>query len=178
MFAFEPLGPQIFKGVTHPIELFRVQRATGVRSRLHAAHALTPFVGRERELQALVQRWELVKAGHGQVVVISGEPGIGKSRLARQFRETLSGEPHSWLKSYCSPYDANTPFAPGVNLIVSSIWSTDQSGEERLTALEQSLRDTDLKIEEAVPLIAEMLNLPRLIAISPRWRRRTSGAGG
>jgi len=187
LFAVEPLGPQILKGIAYPVELFRVQRATGVRGRLHTVRALTPFVGREQELRALAERWELVKAGHGQVVIISGEPGIGKSRLARQFREILAGEPHSWLESFCSSFDINTPFAPGVNLIVSSfIGSTNGTAEERFATLEQSLRDADLKVEEAVPLLAEMLNLPlpsryqpslappdqrrrRLIAVLAQW---------
>ncbi len=115
LFAVEPLGPQIFKGVAQPIELFRVLRGTGVRSRLQAAHALTPFIGRDQELRALGERWDQVKAGAGQVVVIRGEPGIGKSRLARQFRETLTSVPHSWpQESFCSArLIVNTPFAPG-----------------------------------------------------------------
>jgi tetratricopeptide (TPR) repeat protein len=168
LFAVEPLGPQIFKGVAQPIELFRVLRGTGVRSRLHAAQALTPFVGREQELQALAEKWDLVKAGAGQVVVIRGEPGIGKSRLARQFRDTLTTEQHTWLETFCSSFDVNTPFAPGVNLIVSSfIWSTKDAVERRFAALEQSMRDADLKVEEAVPLVAEMLNLPILERYQP-----------
>ena len=72
-----------------PIELFRVLRASGMRSRLHAAHTLTPFIGREHELRALGERWNLAEAGEGQVVLIRGEPGIGKSRLVRQFRENF-----------------------------------------------------------------------------------------
>ena len=188
LFALEPMGPQIVKGVAQPIELFRVLRATGVRGRLHAAaNALTPFVGRDEELRALVERWEMVSAGEGQVVVIRGEPGIGKSRLARQFRESLTALPHSWLESFCSSFDLNTPFAPAVNLIVSSfIWSTSESTDDRFAALEQSLRDADLKVEEAMPLLAEMVNLPlpdryqpslappdqkrrRLIAVIAQW---------
>jgi class 3 adenylate cyclase/tetratricopeptide (TPR) repeat protein len=187
LFAVEPLGPQIFKGVTQPIDLFRVLRATGVRSRLHAAHTLTPFVGREQELRVLAEKWELVKAGAGQVVVIRGESGIGKSRLARQFRESLTGLPHTWLETFCSSFDLNTPFAPAVSLIVSSlIWITHESAAERFASLEQSLRDAGLKLDEAVPLIAEMLDLPlsdpyqtslaspdqkrrRLIAVLAQW---------
>ncbi len=187
LFAVEPLGLQQFKGVAHPIALFRVLRATGVRSRLHATNMLTPYIGRDEELRALGGLWDLAKAGEGQVVVIGGEPGIGKSRLARQFRDTLTGVPHTWLESFCSSFDANTPFAPALHLIVSSfIWNTNDSAEERFAALERSLRDADLKVEEALPLLAEMLNLPlpdryqpslsspdqkrrRLIAVLAQW---------
>jgi class 3 adenylate cyclase/tetratricopeptide (TPR) repeat protein len=161
LFAVEAQGPQLLKGVAHPIEVFRVQRATGVRSRLYAAAALTPFVGRDYELTALVERWQAVKAGAGQVVIIQGESGIGKSRLARQFRESLAGLPHSWLEGFCSLFDVNTPFAPAVNLVASSLsWTANDSVPERLGALERSLRDADFKVEEALPLMAEMLNLP------------------
>ena len=160
LFAVEPMGPQAFKGLTQPVEIFRVIRATGVRGRLHVAHTLTPFINRDSEFRTLRERWDRVKAGEGQVVVIRGESGIGKSRLALQLRHALSAEPHSWLESFCSSFDLNTPFAPGINLITSSfIWSTNDSGADRFGALEQSLRDADLKLDEAVPLLAEMLNL-------------------
>jgi class 3 adenylate cyclase/tetratricopeptide (TPR) repeat protein len=178
LFAVEPMGPQDLKGVAQPVELFRVLRATGVRSRLHAAHSLTPFIGREPEIRTLRERWDRVRAGQGQVVVIRGESGIGKSRLALRFRESLSAEPHSWLESFCSSIDLNTPFAPGINLITSSfIWSTNNSSDDRFGALEQSLRDADLKLDEAVPLLAELLNLPlperyRPSLASPDQKRR------
>jgi class 3 adenylate cyclase/tetratricopeptide (TPR) repeat protein len=186
LFAVESLGPQIFKGVARPIDLFLVQSATAMRSR-HALRELTPFIGRDEELRALGERWDLARAGAGQVVVIRGEPGIGKSRLARQFRESLAGLPHSRLEVFCSPFELNTPFAPTVNLLTSSfIWTANESAEQRFATLEQSLRDADLKVEEAVPLVAEMLNLPlpdryqpslsppdqkrrRLIAVLARW---------
>ena len=187
LFAVEPLGPQNFKGVAQPIELFRVLRATGVRSRLHAAQALTPFVGREQELRTLSEWWNSIEAGEGQVVLIHGEPGIGKSRLVRQFRENLGARAHTWLESFCSPFDVNTPFAPMANLLVESFaWSGNESVEERFAALENSLRAADLRVEEAAPLVAEMINLPlperfppllsppeqrrkRLIAVLAQW---------
>jgi class 3 adenylate cyclase/tetratricopeptide (TPR) repeat protein len=186
LFAVEPLGPQIFKGVARPIDLFVVRSATEMRSR-HALRELTPFIGRDEELLLLGERWDLARAGAGQVVVIRGEPGIGKSRLARQFRESLAGLPHSRLEVFCSPFELNTPFAPTVNLLTSSfIWTANESAEQRFATLEQSLRDADLKVEEAVPLVAELLNLPlpdryqpslsppdqkrrRLIAVLARW---------
>ncbi len=178
LFAVEPMGAHTLKGVSQPVELFRVLRATGMRGRLHAAHSLTPFIGRDQELRTLRERWDRVTAGEGQVVVIRGESGIGKSRLALQFRESLSAEPHSWLESFCSSFDVNTPFAPGINLITSSfLWSTNDSSADRFGALEQSLRDAGLKLDEAVPLLAEMLNLPlparyQSSLASPEQKRR------
>jgi class 3 adenylate cyclase len=178
LFALEPLGLQAFKGVAHPIELFRVLRASGMRSRLHAAHALTPFIGRDHELLMLGEWWNLAEAGDGQVVLVNGEPGIAKSPLVWQFRESLSGRPHSWLESFCSPFEVNTPFAPVGNLITASyIWTANDSPEERFDALEQSLGDAGLKLEEAVPLVAELVNLPlpdryQPLLSPPEQRRR------
>jgi class 3 adenylate cyclase/tetratricopeptide (TPR) repeat protein len=178
LFALEPLGFQNFKGVAQPIELFRVLRASGMRSRLHAAHTLTPFIGRQHELQTLGEWWNLAEAGEGQVVLIHGEPGIGKSRLVWQFRESLTGRPHSWLESFCSPFEVNTPFAPVANLITASyIWTSNDSAAERFDALEQSLGDAGLKLEEAIPLIAELVNLPlpdryQPLLSPPEQRRR------
>jgi len=84
-----------------------------MRSRLHAAHTLTPFIGRDHELRTLGEWWNLAEAGKGQVVLIHGEPGIGKSRLVWQFRESLTGRPHSWLESFCSPFEVNALRAGG-----------------------------------------------------------------
>ncbi len=178
LFAIESLGPHNLKGISHPMELFRVLRASGMRSRLQAAQTLTPFIGRENELRALGEAWNLAEAGAGQVVVIQGEPGIGKSRLVWQFRERLTGRPHSWLEGFCSSFEVNTPFAPNVGLLTSSfIWTTNNSPEERFNALERSLNEAGLKVEEAAPLIAELINLPlpdryQPLLSPPEQRRR------
>jgi class 3 adenylate cyclase len=178
LFAVESLGEHNFKGVAHAIELFRVLRASGMRSRLHAAHTLTPFIGREHELHTLSEWWNLAEKGEGQVVLIRGEPGIGKSRLVRQFRETLTGHPHSWLESFCSSFELNTPFSSTVNLLQASfIWTANNSPSERFDALEQSISEAGLKVEEAVPLLAELLNLPlpdhyQPLLSPPEQRRR------
>jgi class 3 adenylate cyclase/tetratricopeptide (TPR) repeat protein len=178
LFAIESLGPHNFKGISHPVEIFRVQRASGMRSRLQAAQTLTPFVGRENELRRLGEAWNRAEAGQGQVVLIQGEPGIGKSRLVWQFREQLGGRPHSWLESFCSSFELNTPFAPNVGMLTSSfIWTANHTPEERFDALEQSLTDASLKVEEAAPLVAELINLPlpdryRPLLSPPEQRRR------
>ena len=111
-FIVENIGPHILKGVADPIELYKVERPSGVRSRLHAVamSSLTPFVGREDERNALVHRWTQVQKGKGQLVMVTGEAGIGKSRLLQQFKEDIGGSPHTWIEGESSPYEQDTPF--------------------------------------------------------------------
>ena len=95
-FIAEGLGKHHLKGVEEPVELFRIVRSSGTRSRLTigAARGLTPFVGREDEMRLLASRWERAREGHGQVVLVVGEPGIGKSRLVEEFRARIKDDPH------------------------------------------------------------------------------------
>lgn len=100
LFVVEDVGSQPLKGVRQPVTLYRVVAASGVHGKFAAAARTTTrtaFVGRESERRTLRERWESAREGEGQVVLLVGEPGIGKSRLVRQFREELGGEPHTWL---------------------------------------------------------------------------------
>ena len=161
LFVVEPLGVQSFKGVATVVEVYRVIRVTGVRSRLHAAQSLTPFVGREAELRALAEAYDQAERGAGRVALIEGEPGIGKSRLVRQFHQALRVRRHTWLESFCSPFEINKPFAPLVTLLAESFNSGGrESNEERLVGLETGLAAAGFRLEEALPLIAEMMDLP------------------
>src|ERR1700681_4707848 len=102
LFVVEDRGAQALKGIERPIQLYRVIQPSGVRGRLEAiaaARGLTPFVGREDELRLLLSRWERARDGKGQVVMVVGEPGIGKSRLLREFHEQIAGERHVWVES-------------------------------------------------------------------------------
>src|SRR5262249_15546990 len=113
LFVVEEGGPRSLKGVREPVTVYRVVAASGVRGKFAAAArttSLTPFVGRESERRTLRERWENAREGEGQVVLLVGEPGIGKSRLAREFRADLGAEPHTWLESGGTPYFADTPF--------------------------------------------------------------------
>jgi class 3 adenylate cyclase len=112
LFMVEEQEPQPLKGVDRPMTLYRVLQPSGVRGRLAAAapHGLTPFVGRTHERELLRQRWAQVRGGAGQVVLITGEAGIGKSRLVQMLKEDLAAEPHSWIECNGSPYHQNTPF--------------------------------------------------------------------
>src|SRR5216110_601725 len=118
-FIVEAKGAPALKGVRTPVAVYRVVQASGVRSRLAAAAArgLTPFVGREHERRLLRERFEQAREGKGQVVMIVGEPGIGKSRLAQVLHEDLAGVPHIWLESGGALYFANTPFYAVIGLL-------------------------------------------------------------
>jgi class 3 adenylate cyclase len=100
LFVVEDRGAQQLKGIEQPAQLYRVIQPSGVRGRLAATaavHGMTPFVGREDEARLLMNRWERVRDGEGQVVTIVGEAGIGKSRLVQHFHEQIAGTPHTWL---------------------------------------------------------------------------------
>jgi len=112
LFVVEERGEHSLKGIAEPVELYRIVRPSGTRSRLSAARSrgLTPFVGRESEMTHLWDCWERMNEGEGQVVVVTGEAGIGKSRLVRQFRRRLKGTAHTWTECSGASHFQNTPF--------------------------------------------------------------------
>jgi class 3 adenylate cyclase/predicted ATPase len=179
VFVEEDLRERTLRGVSRPINLYRVLRASGARSRFHAAAArgLTPFVGREEQRTLLRGRFDLVEEGEGQVAVITGEAGIGKSRLVEQFRDDLGENPHSWVEASCSPFSQETPFAPMVDLLNNLVaFRGEESPQERLTALEQRLDAVHLKQPETIRLLGELLNIPvpeqyPKLSISPEAQR-------
>jgi class 3 adenylate cyclase len=107
LFVAEELGGRELKGVSEPVQLFRIVRASGA-GRRGGARALTPFVGREEELGVLARRWERAKGGEGQLVLVVGEPGLGKSRLIEEFHSQLTETPHSWVEWSASQLLQNT----------------------------------------------------------------------
>ena len=187
LFVVEDRGAQTLKGIERPVQLHRVVRPSGVSSRFEAAIAaggLTPFVGREDELRLLMSRWERAREGEGQVALIIGEAGIGKSRLVRRFHEQIAGRPHSWLEAGAGAFFQNTPFYPVVEMLGRLLG--DGAIDEQLAQLETRLAAACLKPAEAIPLLAPMLNLPpsekypastlppeqqrkRLLAILVKW---------
>ena len=169
LFVVEDRGAQALKGIERPIQLYRVVQPSGVRGRLEAAaatRALTPFVGREDELRLLMNRWERALDGEGQVALIIGEAGIGKSRLVQRFHEQIAGTPHTWVEAVAGAFYQNTPFYAVTEMLREFVaWRGDESAEEQLTQLESALELAGLKPAEALPLIAPLLNLP----IPPRY---------
>src|SRR6266852_7386508 len=120
LFVVEERGAQQFKGVPDSVELYRVVRPSGVRGRLEAAavaRGLTPFVGREDELRSLMNRWERALEGEGQVALIIGEAGIGKSRLVQRFHEQIADTPHTWVAAAAGACFQNTPFYPVTEML-------------------------------------------------------------
>ena len=164
LFLIEDRGTHPLKGVQKPVQLYRVVQPSGVRGRLEAAAAsrgLTPFVGREDELRSLMNRWERALDSEGQVVLIVGEAGIGKSRLVQRFHELIVGTPHSWVETAAGALFQNTPFHPvGEMLRESLAWRGDEPAEGQLAQLEAALELAGLKPAEALPLIAPLLSLP------------------
>ena len=111
LFVVDDQGARELKGLTQPVQLFRIIRASGA-GRRGGARSLTPFIGRDEELGLLARRWESVRAGEGQLVLIVGEPGLGKSRLIEEFHARLAEPPHSWVEWSASQLLQNTPLHP------------------------------------------------------------------
>ena len=120
LFVVEDRGAPALKGIERPVQLYRVIQPSGVRGRLEAAAAargLTPFVGREDELRLLMNRWERALDGEGQVALIIGEAGIGKSRLVQRFHEQIADMPHTWIEAAAGAFFQNTPFYPVTEML-------------------------------------------------------------
>jgi class 3 adenylate cyclase/tetratricopeptide (TPR) repeat protein len=170
LFLVESQGAHSLKGIREPVALYRVLKPSGVRSRLEVAraHGFTRFVGREDELRLLGTRWQQVRAGEGQVVLITGEAGIGKSRLVQMLGEQLANEPHTWIECGASPHHQNTPFYAVVDLIQQLLaWRSEDPAEDRMARLEQGLTVAGVSLTEAVPLLAPLLSLPMPEPYSP-----------
>lgn len=161
LFVVEDRGTHPLRGVDRPIRLYRVIQPSGVRGRHAAAGSgLTPFIGREDELRLLLNRWSQVRNGEGQVIVVVGEAGIGKSRLVQRFREQSAGTPHSWVDCTAAALHQNTPFYMVTDMLQQGIRSRgEQTAGERLAGLEASLGRAGLRLAEAVPLLAPLMNL-------------------
>ena len=174
IFAIEDRGPRALKGVREPVTLYRVVRPSGVRGRLAvAAGRLTPFVGRKVELATLVERWEQVRDGAGQNVVVLGEAGVGKSRLVYQLRERLAAVPHTWLECGGSPYTAGTPFHPVIALVAQGLaFGPEDTPAEKLAKIERGL--DGLATAETVALLADLVGLPppARLQLSPELQRQ------
>ena len=164
LFMVEEHRAQGLRGVAQRVDLYRVIRPSGMRGRLAAAAAvrgMTPFINRDEELRLLLNRWERAREGEGQVVTIVGEAGIGKSRVMQQFRDQIAADRHTWLECSTSALFQNTPFYSVAAMLQETFHlHTNQNAEHRLGALEASLATAGLNLEEAVPLIASLLELP------------------
>ena len=162
-FVSKGLGFHELRGISEPMELFAVQSESGAQTRfdVSAASHLTPLVGREQELGLLLDRWEQAKEGLGQVVLLSGEPGIGKSRLVDALTERLSTEPHALRRLRCSAYHQNSALHPVLEYLEGWLgfgWA--DSAEVRVGKLETALAQVDFPLAEGVTLLSGLLSVP------------------
>lgn len=161
-FHAEPLGAKKLRGLSRPVNLFRVTHATGARSRLEAAGpSLSPLVGRQRELAQLRDYWADAVAGIGQGVLLEGEAGIGKSRLVRALRDHLQGSGRSFLFQ-CSPYHSNTPLHPVIEYLERETlaFGPDDSPQQKLEKIEGYVAQFHMPLADTVPLVASLLSVP------------------
>ena len=174
LFVVEEKGAHELKGVAQPLSLYRVVRASG-GGRRGGMRALTPFVGREEELGVLARRWERARAGEGQLVLIVGEPGLGKSRLIEEFHSQLTETPHTWSEWSASQLLQNTPLHP-IAEWGRQRFGVDAPAEQRLADLENTLRLIGLDPAEHAPLLAPLVDIPlppeRAASFPPEELRR------
>src|SRR5262249_38298416 len=171
-FACQSLGTQRLRGLPQPLEVYQVLSESTARSRLEAAGStgLTPLVGRGQEVALLRERWAQVKDGLGQVVLLNGEAGIGKSRLVQVLKEHVAAEPQAWLTPcQCSPYHQNTALYPWTDLLerVALRFEREESPQQKLSKLEGFLVQYGLPLAETMPLFAALLSLPLTADYAP-----------
>jgi class 3 adenylate cyclase len=175
LFVAEERGTHTLKGVPEPTALFKLVRASG-GGRRSAQRNLTPLVGRDEEIAMLLRRWERARQGDGQLVLIVGEPGLGKSRLIEEFHAQLSDTPHTWVEWSCSQLLQNTPLHPIAEWGRQRFGGGDVAAERRLAELESSLAQVKLDPVENAPLLALLLDIPlppeRALALAPEELRR------
>jgi class 3 adenylate cyclase/predicted ATPase len=164
-FAYQSLGTQLLRGLSQPLEIYQVLSESTARSRLEAAGStgLTPLVDRKQEVALLRKRWAQVKNGLGQVVLLSGEAGIGKSRLVYELKEQVATEPQAWLTPcQCSPYYQHTALYPMIELLerVALRFEREESPQQKLRKLEGFLVQYGLPLAETMPLFTALLSLP------------------
>jgi class 3 adenylate cyclase/predicted ATPase len=163
MFDYRDLGRVTLKGLADPVQAWQVLGSSEVESRFEAQHgaALTPLVGREEELELLMRRWRQAKAGNGSVVLISGEPGIGKSRVVQALLERLGAEPFTRLRQFCSPHHQDAALHPTITQLERAAgFRRDDTDEQRLEKLEAVLAQATNDLSEAVPLLSALLSIP------------------
>ena len=161
LYITKDLGTPPLKGVDEPIRAYAVVQSTGVRSRLETNRdRLTPLVGREQELDRLLGQWSTVLEGAGQAALISGEAGVGKSRLLQAFHERLASEAHSWFECRSTPYSQGSAFYPLIELLERSLgFKEGDNVEAKLRRLERGIERGGLHGPDVVPLIALLLQL-------------------
>ena len=179
LFELSPLAPCSLKGFAEPVGAWRVTGEGKAESRFEALHGtrVTGLVGREEELDLVLSRWRQTRAGGGHVALISGEPGIGKSRLVLALRERLQGESKTSLSYACSPHHVNSALFPFVTQLERAAgFAPDDAGDTRLDKLRSLILETADQPDKAMALFADLLGIPtgsrhELAAMSPLQKK-------
>jgi predicted ATPase len=175
LFEIEDLGPQRLAGFAEPQRAWRVFHESAVVSRFEALRSeTTPLVGRNEELDLLLRRWQQTRGGEGRVALVSGEPGIGKSRLTAALSQAICGDPHTRLRYFCSPYHQDSALHPFITQLERAArFAREDTVEEKLGKLRELLaRDT--RGGDEFELVAELLSLPNsasILNLSPQRKR-------
>jgi class 3 adenylate cyclase/predicted ATPase len=162
-FACQTLGNHALRGVSQPIAVYQVLQESGAQSRLDIAgpSGLTPLAGRESEVLLLLERWAHSQGGGGQVVLLSGEAGIGKSRLVEVLCERVRSASATRIVFRCSPYYQNSALYPVIDHLQRFLqWQRDEAPEAKFNTLERVLRTSRLPLEDVLPLFAALLSVP------------------
>jgi tetratricopeptide (TPR) repeat protein len=164
-FEIKSTGKHTLKGISEPMEVFQVLHESGAVTRLDIAKSrgLSPLVGRQRELNTITDHWEMAKNGNGNLLLLNGEAGIGKSRLVDTLEHQISTEPDSWLAAArCSAYQQNSAFHPIIELFEKSLlqFEANDDSEDKLNKLERFLLHSSLDFKTAMPLFAEFFSIP------------------
>jgi predicted ATPase/class 3 adenylate cyclase len=163
VFVCEELGAHALKGVATPVRVCRVLREREAKNGVGMAvgGGLTPLLGREQEVGMLLERWAQVKDGYGQVVLLNGEAGIGKSRLVEVVKERVTGERHTRIELRCSPYYQHSALHPMIEALRRLLrWRQEDFAPEKLSKLETALSRHGFWLPNVVPLFAALLALP------------------
>ena len=162
VFELEGLGQQAVKGLSQPVSIWRVDALAATEGRFDATHGahLTPMVGRDEEVASILRRWESACDGDGQLVLLCGEPGIGKSRVTQVLHKTISEQPSIRLRYQCSPFFANTALYSVIQQFeFAARFERDDSTETRLSKMDAVLGQALDDPSEVAPLFAAMLSI-------------------
>jgi predicted ATPase/class 3 adenylate cyclase len=181
-FDYRNLGPVALKGWADPIPAWQVLGATGVESRFEAQHKtrLTPLIGRDEEFELLLRRWQHAKRGEGCAVLLTGQPGIGKSHIALALEERLQSEPHITLRHFCSAHHTNSALYPFIRQLERAArFERSDSPADKFSKLEALLMRSRADADRVVAPLANLLSLPlndryHVPEMSPQKRKETT----